>query len=213
MILIATAKTKAAVLDGTAAKNMPITNDMALAALLGKYSAEIFADILNVGLRTLKFRTYVIRGRPVFGRCLTQGSEWASMPAAPSGWCQYCKELLQRVAARCMFKAIGPGIVPQKANGDAYSKGWSVDVAMLPILLVIEKCRNWGEPLVVSLFATCCARHVSKRLVRIFDVIAANSDPRSATCSPISSHVGQSWPCSANVRPRFTPHRPTLAGV
>lgn len=55
--------------------------------------------------------------------------------------------MLQRAAARCMLQAIGEDICPQRINGYAYRKGGSVDLAMTPMRLVVEKCKERGEPL------------------------------------------------------------------
>lgn len=53
---------------------------------------------------------------------------------------------MRRAAARCMLHAIGEDTYPQRISAYAYRKGGSVDMAIMPIRLVVEKCREWGEP-------------------------------------------------------------------
>lgn len=55
--------------------------------------------------------------------------------------------LMQRAVAKCMLQTVGSDLHPQRVNAYACRKGGSVDRAIMPSRLAIEKCREWGESL------------------------------------------------------------------
>lgn len=52
--------------------------------------------------------------------------------------------VLQRTVARCRLKAIGPDMLPKELDAHAYRKRGSIDIALMPVRLSIERCRELG---------------------------------------------------------------------